>query len=268
VSWARLIAGAALLVAVVFAGAFGLRPFQDDWGFALEAAQAVRAGRAWDFAWGPVAWHWHPLSSGFQALNVATVGVESDILVRSLNAGVLFGTLLLFGVVARRLGCSAMATAIGLCFLAFAQVNAHPLYAFDAYTQHWSDSLAWAAVCCVLLAPIASAARWRLALSCAPVAFVLAMLAKETALAAIPAIAAVAIWFIWVERVDPARRRGVALVAIVVALLGTILLVARIRIAGWLSEVDPYNSLCLSCLPGHLGLLIGGNLAPLSTLDA
>jgi hypothetical protein len=268
VSWARLVAAAALLVAIVFARAFGLLPFQDDWGFALEAAEAVRAGRTWDFAWGPVAWHWHPLSSGFQALNVAVVGVESDVLVRSLNGGVLFATLLLFAVMARRLACSAMATAVGLCFLAFAQVNAHPLYAFDAYTQHWSDSLAWAAVCCVLLAAIASSARWPLALSCAPVAFVLAMLAKETAAAAIPATAAAALWFIWVERVDPARRRGVALVAIAVALLGLVLLAARIRIAGWLSEVDPYNSLCLTCLPGHLGLLIAGNLAPLNTLDA
>lgn len=258
---------AAFVTAVAFWRGFGLFRFYDDWYFAREADQAVRDHAFVPFIFTPAAQHWSPLWQAFDYFNAWTIGWRSDALIRSAIVVMVVVGLLVFVRLAAQLKLSTGATVMGLGVLGLHHLNATAYYSFDCYSQIAADLCTWSSLTLVLVAATGDGdARRRRSHVIAPVLlFVAGLLVKEQALAALAGATVMAVWFTIVEPVDVERRRTVWSIWVVMLAVGVTFALLRLMAGRWLAQ--PYQ-LCLTCVPGNLGLFLGALALPLTTVYA
>lgn len=258
---------AAFVTALAFWRGFGLLRFYDDWFFAREAERAVRDHAFLSFIFTPAAQHWSPLWQAFDFLNAWAVGWKSDALIRGAIVVLVFIGLLVFARLATHLRFSTGAIVVGLGVLGLHHLNAVAYYSFDCYSQIAADLCTWSSLSLVFIAATGDhgSPRRRGRVIAAVLLFVVGLLTKEQGLAALAGVTTLAVWFTAVERVDVERRRMLWSVWAVMLVLGVAFTLLRLMAGRWLAE--PYH-LCLTCIPGNLGMFLGALALPLTTVYA
>ena len=240
---------AAGLVLVVFVPAFGLLPVPRRLGLRARGARRGPRRACLGLHLGPDRLALVAAVERLRSVDVSRRSASNPTCwCGSLNAAALFGSLLLFHAVARRFSFSRPATIAGMCLLAFAQVNAHPFYSFDGYTQLLvrragvglarlraaGDDIGHGGAGAGCSGPRSCSSSWR----CSP---------RSPRSPRSPACASSPGGSRCVEPVTARERRGMIALALAAATAGrragggT-----RSAIAGWLSNDDPYNRLLRS----------------------
>lgn len=258
---------AAILTVVVFAPAFGLYRWYDDWMYVSAAGEALDRGHPAAFIWGAFRPHWSPISFAFELLNLWLMGWESDTLIRVVIALLALGGAVAFARLARRLGLGSLGVRGGIAVLLLHHINAAPFYSFDCYDQVAADLLTW-----IILGRLWTVAERQEPTSIARelarmlALLVPALLIKEQALAAVAGLAVLAGWFTWIEPGPVPLRRLLwrACGAGTVAAAGFAM--TRAEAGLWFDVVGPYE-FCLRCVPGNFGLLVGSLVVPGRTLE-
>jgi hypothetical protein len=255
---------AAVVTAVVFAGGFGLYPWYDDWMYLSAAGDALARHAPGEFIWSPLTPHWSPLAFALEIVNLRLVGWESDLFIRLAIAVLVFVGLFVFAAFARHQGSSGVGVAAGLGVLALHHINAAAFYSFDCYDQIAADLLTWTSLTLLIRASDAVGRRaWR---QCAWAVglYVPALLFKEQALTVAAGAVVIAIWAS-AFKPPPAARRLWIVLAVIVG-ISALFAFARWRAGLWFQPDGPYR-LCLTCVPGNVGLLAGSLMLPVRTLD-
>lgn len=256
---------AVALTAMVFVRGFGLYPWYDDWLYMYAAGDALARHAPGEFIWSAFTPHWSPLAAAFEILNLRLVGWESDVFVRLTIALLVFVGLIVFAAFARHRGLSGVSIAGGLGTLAFHHINAAAFYSLDCYDQIAADLLAWTSLTLLVRAAGEPSERALRQCALAIALYVPALLFKEQALTVVAGAAVVAIWASRERRAATVTRRvwNVWVVAVGIAVLFAF---ARWRAGLWFQPDGPYR-LCLTCIPGNVGLLAGSLILPIRTLD-
>ncbi|MGE3191642.1 MAG: hypothetical protein AB7N90_18300, partial [Vicinamibacterales bacterium] len=257
---------AGLLTALAFTGAFGLGRFYDDWALAAAVQDAFTSGTTWAFILGPFDQHWSPGWWAFEAANEALVGWRSDILIRGAIAALVGAQALVAWAAGRRLGFGWAASAVAMGVVVLHPVNAAAFYSFDTYAQVAVNLIAWTALSRLALGLLAGAPGLRARLAWTLAALAGGLLLKEQALTIAAGLGAVAAWFTLAAPASRADRRALWAAVAGAALIGAAFTLLRARMGLWMDPQGPY-AVCLACVPGNLGLLTGGSLLPMQTLD-
>ncbi|MGE3277610.1 MAG: hypothetical protein AB7O67_21040 [Vicinamibacterales bacterium] len=259
---------AGLLILIAFGGAFGLGRFYDDWALAAAAQHAIDTRATAAFILGPFDQHWAPGWWAFEILNERLAGWRSDVLIRGAIAGLVFAQALLVGAVARRLGAGRAAQVTAMAVVVLHPVSAAAFYSLDTYAQVLVNLLAWAALSGVLLAVLASPRAHRVTrrVGLALVLMGAGLVFKEQALTVGAGMGALTLW-VWVAMPgERAAARPLALGTAGAVLIAMAFTAMRARMGLWMDPGGPY-AVCLTCAPGNVGLLTGGVLLPMQTLD-
>jgi len=256
---------AAALTMAAFVGSFGLYPWYDDWMYMSAAGNALAHGAPGEFLWAAFPPHWSPISFAFELLNLRLVSWDNDVFVRVVVAVLVFGGLLVFAWLARSIGLGGPAVAAGMATLALHHANAAAFYAFDCYDQIAADLLTWTSLVLVWRAIAAPRRRAPGLLAAAAVLYAPALLIKEQALALCASVVVIAVWVFMRPRLRVSRWRIGALALALVVMSGAFA-VARWR-AGLLFEASGPYRLCLTCVPGNVGLLVTSLVVPVRTLE-
>lgn len=256
---------AAAVTAIVFARGFGLYPWYDDWLYMSAAGDAIARQAPGEFIWSAFTPHWSPLAAAFEIMNLHLVGWESDAFVRLTIALLVFVALIVFAAHARHQGQSSVAIAAGLGTLGFHHINAAAFYSLDCYDQIAADLLTWTSLTLLVRAAGARSDRALRQCAFAIALYVPALLFKEQALTMVAGTAVVAKWAS-VERRPVAITQRLWIIWAVIVGIAVLFALARWR-AGLSFQPDGPYRLCLTCVPGNIGLLAGSLILPIRTLD-
>jgi hypothetical protein len=262
-----LLVVAAFVMAIAFWRGFGLFRFYDDWYFAREADRAVRHHAFVSFIFTPAEQHWSPLWQAFDFLNAWTIGWQSDALIRSAIVVLVFIGLAVFSLLTAQLQLSPAATIMGLAVLGLHHLNGTAYYSFDCYSQIAADLCTWSSLTLILMVVTGDRdSPQRRGHVIAPVLlFTVGLLVKEQGLGALAGATVLAVWFTAVERVGAAQRSTVWSVWAAMLAVGVAFALLRLVAGRWLAQ--PYE-LCLTCVPGNLGMFLGALALPLTTVYA
>lgn len=263
------VAVAGLVTALAFVRGFGLHRFYDDWFYAREADVAVRDHSFLSFVSTPAAQHWSPLWNTFDYFNAWAIGWRSDVLIRSTIVVLTLIGLLVFARLAARMRLGLGATLLGIAVLGFHHLNAVAYYSFDCYSQVAADLCTWAGLSLILTDAIdgSPGRRGRGRTVAALALYVIGLLVKEQALAAMAGVTVLALWFTAFERIDADRRRTVWFAWAAMAVASVTFTVLRLVAGRWLVGDGPYQ-VCPSCVPGNLGIVFGAMALPIPTVYA
>lgn len=263
----RLAAIAGVIVALAFWRAFGLWRFYDDWVFVGEAHHALATRAIASFIWLPLGQHWSPLWHAFEMLNLWSAGWSSDWLIRGTIALMVLAGLVLLGRLASRLGASPLATSVAMCILGFHHLNAVAYYSFDTYSQVGADLCSWVVVSLFLTFGLSRRPLSARSLVTAVVLYAPSLLIKEQALSALAGAILVVLWFTWIEPLEP-RRLRMLWTALSVMFGWSIAFTLLRRTVGVPISATGAFQLCPACVPGNIGLMLGGLLLPFRTMTA
>lgn len=257
---------ATALVLAAFARSFGMYPFYDHWMYLSAVGPALAHHAPGEFIWSAYPPHWSPLSFAWWIFNLRFVGWESDVLIRSTNALLVWCGLIVFAASARGLGASRGAIVAGMAVLGLHHINAAPDFSYVCNDQIAADLLTWLIVGVTIATrgvPRPKAARQ---MTLVVTLLVPALLIKEQALAAVAAIAVLAVWSTFVDR-EEAWMRRLRWKAVAGAVAVSAAFAAARAAAGlWFAASGPYR-FCPTCIPGNVGLLLTSLVVPSRTLD-
>lgn len=264
---ANRLAIAVVIVALAFWRAFGLWRFYDDWVFVDAANHALVTGTVASFIWEPLGQHWSPLWKAFDIFNLWAVGWQSDWLVRGLVVATVFAALTLCGRLASRFGASAIAAALAMTVLGLHHLNAAAYYSFDTYPHVAVDLCSWIVVTLLVMFGFDSDRASSRKVVAAVAIYAVSLFIKEQGLSGLAGATVVVLWWTWVGA--PERWRLKALWTVWGALLAWTVAFSLVRyVVGTPIYADGPYSLCLRCVPGNVGLMLGGLVVPVRTMTA
>ncbi|MBL8186439.1 MAG: hypothetical protein JNK38_00440 [Acidobacteria bacterium] len=255
-----------LLAAVVFAGAFGLYRFHDDWTFAYKAQEALSKGRPLDFILRPLEQHWSPLWHLTEIVNARVAGWESDTFLRGFILVTFLGSLMLLVVLGRWLGLTTFSICTGLVVFGVHPIAAVPRYSFDCYSQCAADLLVWGAA--VVLLKILPGIDGKLLPKSQLFGFfgllAVGLLFKEQALSGFAVSAWVLAVFFHRFRLSKARRDALLILVGLILLAGAFTFV-RARTGVMTATSGPFQISILNA-PVNKVILLGGLISPIPLL--
>lgn len=258
-----LLIAASAAVIIVFAPAFGLFRFHDDWIFVDLAAVAVRNHHVVAFIAHPISQHWSPIWHALEVANFRLAGWESDWFIRSLNAIAVLASLLLCARLLRAAGLSTMACLAGVSVLAFHPATAAARFSFDTYSQVISDLMVWSLGAILAVRLMRDEALPMRTVAGAAVLFAAGLLLKEQTLGALVVVVLMLACARRWSRV-PIEAPAVTLVGVLVA-EAVAFAIAR-RMVGVQFAAEGAFRLCLSCAPVNVAELAAAVLLPVRTL--
>lgn len=264
---ANRLAIAGVIVALAFWRAFGLWRFYDDWVFADAANHALATGTVASFIWEPLGQHWSPLWKAFDIFNLWAVGWQSDWLVRGLVVATVFAAVALCGRLASRFGASPIASALAMAVLGLHHLNAAAYYSFDTYPHVAVDLCSWIVVTLLVTFGFDSDRASSRKVVAAFAIYAVGLFIKEQGLSGLAGATVVVLWWTWVGALERWRPRMLWTVWSAMLAWAVVFAVLRHSVGTPLYTDGPY-SLCLRCVPGNVGLMLGGLVVPVRTMTA